>query len=420
ASRPFVVINNIKDANFEEQLSSPEWSRMMSERDDVRGRRSDYRLFNGEVGLVNELEKCRETLINMAPPSLVEFNYACAPSNPHAALAQCSVLGNLSAVALGHLDSLLKPVQDYLGVEGGIKFVDLGSKQAGFSQYILWRANQRKATGWYFGCEGGGGGGSSSGSGSELGLDIERLSLACRNDAHSLEEYGSGVAAGVKPDILDPSSVESFVDHVKSKTKGSGIDLVVAECGSTDTLGLPDFGTDLERRQYTYIIAQAVIALRLLRKGGTFVFKMSDTATPLGAELLFLLHACFTRIAVVRSMASRPTSTERFVVCNLLKGESRWVASHLLAALTKIHGDREHFRLSHVVSWTKVSSDRQFMEQLSRFNVSLARGQLAALQGAVALGSFSSSPSGNSYQPSAAQVEVARQCLKSWDLLAKP
>ncbi|KAJ2744717.1 hypothetical protein GGI20_002732 [Coemansia sp. BCRC 34301] len=379
--RLFVVIENTRGPNFVEQLSTPDWSRMMSERDDVRGRRTDVRLLNGQAELAKDLERQREALIRMGP-SAAEFSAACAPSNPHEALEFCSALDNSSSVALGHLDFLLQPVKEYLGAESGIKFVDLGSKHGGFSRYILWRANRdgrgRGVKGWYLrGCDA-----KKLPIGApdaDYGLDIERLPLDCNGAADSLREYGSGMKAS--PDILDPAAVEAFIEFVKSSGAGTGgIDLVVAESGSSDSLALPDFGTDLEQRQYAFIISQAVIALRLLRKGGTFVFKMSDTSTPLSAEILFLLLACFERMAIVRSLASRPTSAERYIVCNHLRGEPRWVASHLLVALTRMHTDQ--LKLSHLVSWTRVSAERQFMGKLSSVNVTLAHAQLAALKSA--------------------------------------
>ncbi|KAJ2694438.1 hypothetical protein H4218_005607, partial [Coemansia sp. IMI 209128] len=395
--RFFIVIENSRGPGFIEQLSTPEWSRMMSERDDVRGRRTDPRLLGGDLGLVRELEKQREAVMGMGL-SAHEFNLVCAPNNPYEALAQSSAWGNLSAVALGHLDFLLRPVSEYLKPESKLRFVDLGSTSGGFSRYILWRAGRRgsSARGWYFG--------SPAGERETLdaadGLDIGRLSLDGADG--TLTEFGAG--SPTKPDILDPAAVEAFIGSVKSGASAS-VDLVVAESGRE----LADFGVDLERRQYAFILAQSVIALRVLRAGGTFVFRMAETTTPLSAEILFLLHACFERMAVVRSLVSRPTCTERFIVCNHLVGESRWVASHFLAALARMRGDQ--FKLSHLVSWTRVSAERQFIDKLSGVNVTLAQSQLAGFKYA---GEHSSGVA--EFRPSRLQSDVAERCLNTWDL----
>ncbi|KAJ2733482.1 hypothetical protein IW152_003033 [Coemansia sp. BCRC 34962] len=377
----------------------PEWSRMMSERDDVRGRRTDPRLLGGDVGLVRELERRREMMMGMGL-SAHEFNLVCAPNNPYEALAQSSAWGSLSAVALGHLDFLLKPVTEYLKPKMELRFVDLGSICGGFSRYILWRANRvgGSAKGWYLGCPSGAERGTLD---SADGLDIGRLSLGVADD--SLTEFGAG--SPTKPDVLEPATVEAFIEFVKSGSNAAGVDLVVGESGRE----LPDFGVDLERRQYAFILAQSAIALRVLRAGGTFVFRMADTTTPLSAEILFLLHACFERMAVVRSLASRPTSTERFIVCNHVGGESRWVASHFLAALARMRGDQ--FKLSHLVSWTRVSAERQFIDKIAGVNVTLAQSQLAGLKYA---GEHSSSV--GEFRPSRLQSDVAERCLSVWDL----
>ncbi|KAJ2788839.1 hypothetical protein GGI18_002736, partial [Coemansia linderi] len=207
--RFFVVIENSRGPGFIEQLSTPEWSRMMSERDDVRGRRTDPRLLGGDLGLVRELEKQREAVMGMGL-SAHEFNLVCAPNNPYGALAQSSAWGSLSAVALGHLDFLLRPVSEYLKPERKLRFVDLGSTSGGFSRYILWRAGRRgsSARGWYFG--------SPAGERETLdaadGLDIGRLSLDGADG--TLTEFGAG--SPTKPDILDPAAVEAFIGSVKS------------------------------------------------------------------------------------------------------------------------------------------------------------------------------------------------------------
>ncbi|KAJ2751921.1 hypothetical protein GGI19_004169 [Coemansia pectinata] len=416
--RFFVVIDNIHGPNLIEQLSTPDWSRMMSERDDVRGRRTDHRLLGGEIGLVKDLERQKETLIKAAL-STREFNQVCAPNNPYEALAQCSALGNLSAIVLGHLDFLLHPVREYLKPGAMLQFVDLGSRQGGFSRYILWRSNQHRngggAKGWYFGC------GDSAAvkqspaiTGSGRGLDIEELSLSlgCSSIADSLTEFGLGLQT--KPDILDPTTVEAFIEFVKgNSTNTVGVDLVVGECDAGNDL--PDFGTDLERRQYAFILAQAVIALRVLRKGGTFVFKMADTTTPLSAEILFLLHSCFERMAIARSLTSRPTSAERYILCNHLRGDPRWIASHLLAALTRINTDQ--FKLSHLVSWTRVSAEKKFIDKIASVNVTLARTQMLGLK--YAMEQRLSSSNNADYQPSKFQIDVAERCLKNWDLQTK-
>ncbi|KAJ2054452.1 hypothetical protein GGH13_008218 [Coemansia sp. S155-1] len=412
--RFFVVIDNIHEPDFLEQLPTSDWSRMMSERDDVRGRLTDLRLLGGDIGLLKDIEGQNDSLVK-AGLSLRELDSVCAPNNPYEALAQRCLLDSLSSVALGHLDFLLQPVREYLKPFAQIRFVDLGSRFGGFSRYILWRTSTTRsdcnisAKGWYFGC------GDTSvferpptDSGNEL--DLSRLSMGYRGGIEMVREFGLDFKT--KPDILDPTTVEAFIELVKGDTTMAGVELVVGEFGND----LPDFGTGLEQRQYAFIIAQAVIALRVLRQGGTFVFRMADTTTPLSAEILFLLHSCFDRIAIARSLVSRPTSAERYILCNHLRGDPSWVAGHLLSALTKIRTDQ--LKLSHLVSWTRVSAEKDFIDKIAKVNMKLGHTRISGLKHAVEQLSLSSSNNAD-YQPNKFQIDAAERCLKTWSLPVK-
>lgn len=385
SARVFTVITNPMSKSLEQrqQLATPEWLRMMSDRDDVRGRRSDPRLCD-----IRQLQAIDGSKSEMAKTMSTEvINAAIQSHNKYAALSHQAkeTLGKSgSSITLGHLDYLLQPVKELLGNQGDIRFVDLGSKQGGFTEYILWQTKRQQpnktAHGWYFGC----------GSGQ------------CSNEA-----VVKFMARAGPHEILDPSNVTSFIDSVNGSNQPSGVDLVVGDCDSSQ----PDYSLELEKLQYTYTIAQAVIALRLLKQGGNFIFKVYDVTTPLSAELLFLISACFERMAIVRSPMSRQTNSERYVVCNrLLSTDTQWLSEHLLAALAKIHAGR--MKLSHLVSWTRVSAERTFMEPLFKFNSQLAQTQSQALKTVVA------SKSTTSVQPlTQDQRKLADFCLQHWGLL---
>ncbi|KAJ2462330.1 hypothetical protein GGI02_005487 [Coemansia sp. RSA 2322] len=370
------------------------------------------------MGLLSEIDRQKDILQKLSL-STAEYRSVCAQSNPYEALQHCSTFDSESAVILGQVDFLLQPVREYLGRPGKqLRFVDLGSKKGGFSQYILWRASRQArggeegARGWYFGNAGAKQDpGTDSGGGHGVEIDMRRMTLECGGSAAGLlSVFKQGT------NILDPATVEAFVEFVMGGNDGTAsIDLVVAEHYWND---MPDYALGLERLQYAYTIAQAVIALRVLRQGGTFVFKMAEAVTPLSAEILFLVFACFERMATVRSLASKPTSAERFIVCNHLKGDPRPIATHLLSALAKIFADQ--FKLSHLVSWTNVSGSKQFIGPLCHANSKLARTQVTALK-TVSAAASDRKPTTRSdmeecFSPSTLQTETAERLLKSWGL----
>ncbi|KAJ2673297.1 hypothetical protein IWW42_002307 [Coemansia sp. RSA 1085] len=377
SARLLFVINNQHGSKLAELLATQEWSRMMSDKDDVRGRRTDERLCNS--GLLQNIDKCKQVLAQM-PPNVVDR--ACRAIHQYAAVSQ-SALDNEAAIMLGHLDFLLQPIREYMQPGRLLNYVDLGSHKHGFSQYIRWRAGQQsggmKTQGWYF------------------ASSVSASDTPASKDLRVFAEPGG---------ILDPRNIEQFVQVVRGDC-ADGADVVVAD-SCLDGSGL---NASEEKQQYLFTIAQAAVALRVLRRGGTFVFKAFEASTPLSAELLFLIYACFERMAIVRSSVSQITSSERYVVCNRLNADPRWVSSHLLAALAKMHAGQ--LKLSHLVSWTRVSSDKHFIEPVFRSNMAIAQMQLQSLN---AVAAYKQPPSSSSY--SKHQIETASACLQQWNLPA--
>lgn len=71
----------------------------------------------------------------------------------------------------------------------------------------------------------------------------------------------------------------------------------------------------LSKRLY---VCQCYTALNALRSGGHFVVKMFDLYTPFSVGLLFLMHLCFNKIAIIKPNSSRPANSERYLICSKL------------------------------------------------------------------------------------------------------
>jgi len=71
----------------------------------------------------------------------------------------------------------------------------------------------------------------------------------------------------------------------------------------------------LEEEAYPLCRAQAEAALALLRPGGTLVLKFFEGATAQTVALLAHVHAHFTDSQIIKPTLSRPTNSERYLVC---------------------------------------------------------------------------------------------------------
>ncbi|KAJ1665843.1 hypothetical protein IW140_002924 [Coemansia sp. RSA 1813] len=391
---------------FIEELSSPNWLRMASDKDDPRGRQANSRLC--DIGLVQEIDKAKNALARL-PPN--EFETLCFQTNVYAGLHNTDFVST-SAVVLGHIDFLFSVVSMYLehARSAPFLFVDLGSERGGCSEYILWKATGAPralageaslAHGWYFDSH-------SHGSQGAAGLPISDMHSQC--DAFKRLTVVSQADSGYTS-ITSETNIDAFVRQVENElpeksNQPAGIDLVVSESCYRQV----DLAMDHEKGQYTFTLAQTIVALQLLRPGGSYVFKIFDITTPPTAEMLFVLNACFESMDIVRSLVSRPTSSERYVVCKGLRGDARWAALHMRTALNKINSG--HFKLSHILSWTRVMDESEFVGSLKAANGEIARVQLDALWNISEIASNRRQVA----DMSADQKSTAARCLEDWGL----
>eukprot|EP00962_Isochrysis_galbana_P006588 scaffold1760_cov109-Isochrysis_galbana.AAC.9 len=68
------------------------------------------------------------------------------------------------------------------------------------------------------------------------------------------------------------------------------------------------------------LLGQFAAAAGTLREGGHFVCKAFDLFTPFSAGLLYLMAAHFTAVAIYKPAQSRPANSERYVLCQSLRG----------------------------------------------------------------------------------------------------
>jgi hypothetical protein len=52
-----------------------------------------------------------------------------------------------------------------------------------------------------------------------------------------------------------------------------------------------------------------------LQLGGSFVLKVFDTVSKISADTIFILTRCFERVSIIKPVTSRPSNSERYVIC---------------------------------------------------------------------------------------------------------
>lgn len=109
-------------------------------------------------------------------------------------------------------------------------------------------------------------------------------------------------------------------DHVVTellKTFPNGVELLTAD-GATDM----QHG-HIEEEHYPLARAQTCIALRCLSTNGVFLLKLFECLSPCTRNLIARLTQCFESVSLIKPGSSRPTNSERYLVCRSFDGCTR-------------------------------------------------------------------------------------------------
>lgn len=102
-----------------------------------------------------------------------------------------------------------------------------------------------------------------------------------------------------------------------------------------------DEGTDFnikEQLHYGLILSEIYAAIELQSQGGHFVLKVFDIFTETSVQLLYLLSLCYEEMYVYKPKTSRPTNSEKYIVCKnfTLTNEVRGNITKALQTLSNI------------------------------------------------------------------------------------
>jgi 23S rRNA U2552 (ribose-2'-O)-methylase RlmE/FtsJ len=128
--------------------------------------------------------------------------------------------------------------------------------------------------------------------------------------------YSKQVAGGFNDkdngDILDPKTHILFGGQI-----GEKVDFITADGG----FNWKNENTQ-EQEACKLIIGQIIGAIKLQKKGGSFVCKLFETYTDTSVKILHLLTAFYESVYVVKPLMSRPSNSEKYVVCSNFKFSS--------------------------------------------------------------------------------------------------
>lgn len=169
------------------------------------------------------------------------------------------------------------------------------------------------------------------------------------------------------------------IHHIKNLVGNKGSYLVTADGGF-------DEGTDFNNKEqlhYFLILNEIYSALCLQKLEGTFILKVFDIFTTTSVHLLYLLNLVYEEVYIYKPKTSRPTNSEKYIVCKNFKLQEK---AHLLHILRQLS---EKFKLQTKYSYTSFtlfdSIPEEFVDKIREMNKVLLNKQCEYLQKAIDL-----------------------------------
>jgi 23S rRNA U2552 (ribose-2'-O)-methylase RlmE/FtsJ len=119
-----------------------------------------------------------------------------------------------------------------------------------------------------------------------------------------------------------------------------------------------------EQEAYRIIMAEIVLALKLQKKSGSFVLKIFDTFTDVTVKMIAILRAYYKKVYIFVPLMSRPSNSEKYIVCMDFMGVSDKEISNLEVVLEQMN-DTTSFTVD-------ILPDYQLPESLKQMNKSMS------------------------------------------------
>jgi 23S rRNA U2552 (ribose-2'-O)-methylase RlmE/FtsJ len=148
-----------------------------------------------------------------------------------------------------------------------------------------------------------------------------------------------------------------------------------------------DEGTDFNNKEqlhYCLILSEIYAAIQLQCDEGNFILKVFDVFTETSVHLIYLLSLCYKNVSIYKPRTSRPTNSEKYVICTgfSIDKESK---EYVLTALRQLHKRLQKVYGKYVSFKLFESIPEEFIEKIKHMNNTLLTKQCQFLQKAVKL-----------------------------------
>lgn len=134
-------------------------------------------------------------------------------------------------------------------------------------------------------------------------------------------------------DLLQSSTIRNLAAAMRKSIAPMGFVLITGDGGFDEE----EKYDEKEVLHYKLILGEVICMLLLQKLGGTCILKVFDTFTVTTIHILYLLCRHYDSYEIIKPSTSRPTNSERYIICHGFRGSS--VVDHELLSLldTPIH-----------------------------------------------------------------------------------
>ncbi len=130
-------------------------------------------------------------------------------------------------------------------------------------------------------------------------------------------------------DLLRGSTIRNLVNKLREDVAPLGFDLITGDGGFDEE----ERYDEKEVLHYKLILGEVICMLLLQKLGGSCILKVFDTFTVTTAHILYLLCQHYSSHEIIKPRTSRPTNSERYIVCHGFKGTAKRSPEELLVLM---------------------------------------------------------------------------------------
>lgn len=156
--------------------------------------------------------------------------------------------------------------------------------------------------------------------------------ISIKGDIYFKEKLLKKTSNNIKILDIEDGDITKESVHKKLEKNINNVDLITADGGFV----WKDENYQ-EQEAYRLLLAEIISAFKTQKKGGAFVLKIFETFTNITIKLICLLNKYYENVIIMKPLTSRPSNSERYLVCLKFKGINNKDIDKLVNILNEIN-----------------------------------------------------------------------------------